>query len=375
MHRWARAGGLVRRGLCTKKAADKTTESEKAAEGLLGKLLKDVKPLTDATVKNIDSFSKRAAEQAKTFTAKAQETAAKGAASAAGSTKTQSGEEKEKAQTGPSKSWMEHFKSAVEDVKSELLTDARSTRANPYEAGQARGLRRDGKEKEVEVEVNAEATGIKLHKDSKWYKQWEDFRETNKFVQTLFGMKMKFDESDNLIVRSIRSVTERVEESMQGEDSDLLQVMTAIKRIDPRFDKEEFIVEVEKQIFPGVLESFYKGDLDTLKKWCNEPSFAVLQSVVQQTDYKSRMTKIVDIGKTDMVTAMFMAQQPVLVFSSRVQTVEMERDPKTGEGIIKPDDKVTAAYYILALSKDVERFDSEWEIVELAVQQEDQNFI
>ena len=45
-----------------------------------------------------------------------------------------------------------------------------------------------------------EALGVVLHKDSKWYQQWKDFRDNNVVFNWFFQMKMKYDESNNTFI-------------------------------------------------------------------------------------------------------------------------------------------------------------------------------
>ncbi|RLV63073.1 hypothetical protein DV515_00018645, partial [Chloebia gouldiae] len=59
-------------------------------------------------------------------------------------------------------------------------------------------------------EANEEAMGMVLHKDSKWYQQWKDFKDNNVVFNRFFEMKMKYDESDNAFIRASRAVTDRV---------------------------------------------------------------------------------------------------------------------------------------------------------------------
>lgn len=64
---------------------------------------------------------------------------------------------------------------------------------------------------------------LTVTKQSKWKKQWSRLRENNpisncKCLPTIFnivdflvfyGMKMRYDESDNLVIRATRSVTDK----------------------------------------------------------------------------------------------------------------------------------------------------------------------
>ena len=72
--------------------------------------------------------------------------------------------------------------------------------------------------------VRRSETGVVLHSSSKWASTWTRFRDNNPVVNSVycgslgcsdrpsewFEWKMKFDESDNLLVRATRSVTDTV---------------------------------------------------------------------------------------------------------------------------------------------------------------------
>ncbi|PIO71253.1 hypothetical protein TELCIR_06858 [Teladorsagia circumcincta] len=60
------------------------------------------------------------------------------------------------------------------------------------------------------VEANEDATGITLHKDSRWYAGWKKFSEENVYYNKLLDWKIRYEESDNIAVRLVRGVTERI---------------------------------------------------------------------------------------------------------------------------------------------------------------------
>ncbi|KAF2982069.1 hypothetical protein EK904_013534, partial [Melospiza melodia maxima] len=121
-------------------------------------------------------------------------------------------------------------------------------------------------------EANEEAMGMVLHKDSKWYQQWKDFKDNNVVFNRFFEMKMKYDESDNAFIRASRAVTDRVTDLIGGlfSKTEMSEVLTEILRVDPSFDKDRFLKQCERDIIPNVLEALISGELDILKDWCYE---------------------------------------------------------------------------------------------------------
>jgi len=83
---------------------------------------------------------------------------------------------------------------------------------------------------------------------------------------------MKYDESDNPLVRASRLVTDKVSELFGGlfSKTELSEVLTEICKTDPNFDKNQFLKDCEFDIIPNILEAMIRGELEILKDWCNE---------------------------------------------------------------------------------------------------------
>lgn len=138
------------------------------------------------------------------------------------------------------------------------------------------------------VEPNTDATGVELHKDSKWSQSWQDFRDNNTYVNKVFDWKMKFDESDNTVIRATRILTDKMTDIFGGlfQKTELSEVLTEISKMDPEFEREAFLKEVETDIIPNVLEAMVRGDLEILQDWCHEGvSLYIGKSSVYQLMY------------------------------------------------------------------------------------------
>lgn len=61
-----------------------------------------------------------------------------------------------------------------------------------------------------DIAPNTEAMGIELHKDSKFYQSWEKFKDTNPYVNKMLDWKIKFDESENPVIKASRLLTNKV---------------------------------------------------------------------------------------------------------------------------------------------------------------------
>ncbi|CAG2239093.1 TIM44 [Mytilus edulis] len=117
------------------------------------------------------------------------------------------------------------------------------------------------------VDADDESTGVVLHKDSKWYQSWENFKDNNAYMNKVFDLKMKYDESDHLLVRGTRFFTDKMGQLFGGvfSKTELSDVLTEICKVEPDFDKERFLKMCEKEIIPNILEAIVRGDLTILK--------------------------------------------------------------------------------------------------------------
>ena len=53
-------------------------------------------------------------------------------------------------------------------------------------------------------------TNVTLHKDAAWKESWRDFRDSSKMMQKLFAMKSTYAESENPLISTARSISDRV---------------------------------------------------------------------------------------------------------------------------------------------------------------------
>ncbi|MGH0184885.1 UNVERIFIED_CONTAM: hypothetical protein FKN15_016250 [Acipenser sinensis] len=152
-------------------------------------------------------------------------------------------------------------------------------------------------------EPNEEAMGVVLHKDSKWYQQWKDFKDNNVVFNRFFEMKMKYDESDNAFIRASRAVTDKVTDVIGGlfSKTEMSEVLTEILKVDPTFDKDAFLKQCEQDIIPNILEAMIRGELDVLKDWCYEATYSQLSHPIQQARAMGLMfhSKVLDIDNID----------------------------------------------------------------------------
>ncbi|EHB04240.1 Mitochondrial import inner membrane translocase subunit TIM44 [Heterocephalus glaber] len=268
----------------------------------------------------------------------------------------------------------------VESVKKEIHESALG-QAGPYRRP-ARLRKRtefEGEkfQEEKVFEPNEEALGVVLHKDSKWYQQWKDFRDSNVVFNRFFEMKMKYDESDNVLIRASRALTDKVTNVLGGlfSKTEMSEVLTEILRVDPAFDKDRFLKQCESDIIPNVLEAMISGELDILKDWCYEATYSQLAHPIQQAKALGLQfhSRILDIDNIDLAMGKMMEQGPVLIITFQAQLVMVIRNPK-GEVVEGDPDKVLRMVYVWALCRDQEELNpyAAWRLLDISASSTEQ---
>ncbi|XP_077988922.1 mitochondrial import inner membrane translocase subunit TIM44-like [Glandiceps talaboti] len=275
------------------------------------------------------------------------------------------------------------FKTISESVKSvkQEIDDATTARAQPYKAPEKLRKRTDRslhtEMTDKQVEANEDATGMVLHKDSKWYQQWQSFKDNNQVFNKIFDLKMKYDESDSAIVRASRVVTDKVSQLFGGvfTKTEMSEVLTEIIKLDPTFTKQMFLQQCENEIIPNILEAIIRGDLEILKDWCYEAPYNMLATPMKQAyamGYKFD-SKILDIDHLDLVMGKMMEQGPVLIISFVSQQIQIVRNAK-GDVIEGDKDKVMRVQYVWVLCRDQECLDpnAAWKLLDLSANSAEQ---
>uniref|UniRef100_A0A8C4Q120 Mitochondrial import inner membrane translocase subunit TIM44 n=1 Tax=Eptatretus burgeri TaxID=7764 RepID=A0A8C4Q120_EPTBU len=218
---------------------------------------------------------------------------------------------------------------------------------------------------------NEEATGMMLHKDSRWYQQWKDFRDSNVVIGRFFEMKMRYDESDNALVRASRAVTEKVSDLMGGlfSKTEMSEVLTEILKADRSFDKDAFLQQCQHDIIPNILEAMMRGDLDVLKDWCYEATFSQLAHPIKQAKALGYTfhSRVLDVDNVDLAMGKLMEQGPVLIITFQAQLVLILRNSK-GDVVEGHPEQVVRMMYVWALCRDQEELNPKaaWRLLDMS---------
>lgn len=268
----------------------------------------------------------------------------------------------------------------VESVKKEI-DESVLGQTGPYRRPERLRKRTEfagAKFKEDKVfQANEEALGLVLHKDSKWYQQWKDFKNNNVVFNRFFEMKIKYDESDNVLIRASRALTDKVTDLLGGlfSKTEMSEVLTEILRADPNFDKDRFLRQCESDIIPNILEAMISGELDILKDWCYEATYSQLAHPIQQAKALGLQfhSRILDISNVDLAMGKMMEQGPVLIVTFQAQLVMVIKSPK-GEVVEGDPDKVLRMLYVWALCRDQQELNpyAAWRLLDISASSTEQ---
>lgn len=196
-------------------------------------------------------------------------------------------------------------------------------------------------------------TNVTLHKDAAWKEAWRDFRDQNKFVQGIFSAGRVYQESENPLISTARSITDTIGGFFA--ENEQAQVIKTIRAMDPTFQVEGFLKELREYILPEVLDAYVKGDVETLKLWLSEAQYSVYEALTKQY-LKAGMKsdgRILDIRHVDIARARILepGDIPVFVITCRTQEVHVYRNAKTNELAAGMEDKVQQVTYAIGITR------------------------
>ncbi|GAB1602491.1 mitochondrial import inner membrane translocase subunit TIM44-like [Argonauta hians] len=279
-------------------------------------------------------------------------------------------------QTSTFKNISQGVKAVKKEIEETTLSRARTYRAPvTLRKRSEKSSKQDPAEKIVEA--NEDATGVVLHKDSRWFQSWQNFKDNNQYVHKLFDLKMKYDESDNVVVRVTRVFTDKVGVVFGSmfSKTEMSEVLTEICRIDPTFDKEMFLRNCEREIIPNILEAMIRGDLEILKDWCYEAPFNTLAQPIRaaySAGYKFD-SRVLDINNIDIAAGKMMEQGPVLIISFNSQQIMAVRN-RSGTIVEGNPDQILRIFYVWALCRDQEELDprAAWKLMDISASSSEQ---
>ncbi|KAG5948410.1 hypothetical protein E4U53_006290 [Claviceps sorghi] len=204
----------------------------------------------------------------------------------------------------------------------------------------------------MEEDPNA-GTNVTLHKDAAWKEAWRDFRDSNKFVQGLFTMKGRYEESENPLISTARSITDRIGGFFA--ENETAMVIKKFRTMDAAFQVEPFLQELREYILPEVLDAYVKGETETLKLWLSAAQYSVYEALTKQYLQAGMKSdgRILDIRNVDILRARMLdpGEVPVFIITCRTQEIHVFRNAKTNELAAGMEDKVQLVTYAIGITR------------------------
>ncbi|PBK72412.1 mitochondria import inner membrane translocase TIM44 subunit [Armillaria solidipes] len=264
----------------------------------------------------------------------------------------------------------------------DALDDSGSAKHAGFEEKEARRLRRQrrlvkaGKDSGIgpaskRTAANPEAgSSVVLHKDSPRQEKWNRLKETNPFLRTFVSLRNSYEETENPVVSSIRSVTQTV--GSWFDENETAQVMRLMKAMDPTFNREGFERELREYIVPEVVDAYLSADQEALKAWCGEATYNVLWATMEQYLRQGLISdsKVLDIRQVDVSAGKILENNiPIFVIQFSTQEVLLFRNVKTREVVVGAEDRVEQCTYIAAITRLEDELTNEltggWKVVEM----------
>ena len=184
-------------------------------------------------------------------------------------------------------------------------------------------------------------------------------------------MKSTYQESDNALISTARSISDRVAGFFA--ENETARVIKTFREMDPNFQLEPFLREMREYILPEVLDAYVKGDIETLKLWLSAAQFNVYHALQQEWTKNGLKVdgKILDIRHVDILSARMLepGDIPVFVVTCRTQEVHVYRQIKTGQLAAGMEDKVQLVTYAIGVTRLPEEVSNPetrgWRLIEL----------
>lgn len=224
-----------------------------------------------------------------------------------------------------------------------------------------------------DIKPDTESQSVELHKNSRLAETWKKFKDDNPYMNKLFEFKMKYDDSDNPLVRVTRDFMDRVTDSVRGvfKSTEMSEVMTEINKVDPNFDHTAFLQDLEKFVIPTILEAMNQNREDILSDWCHESVFNVLSTPHREAAKLGWQihTTILDLQNVELSTGKLMEQGPVLIVTFQAHQVIYATDAKGNVMEGNPDEVVNNTY-VMAFCRDQSDLDpnTAWRLIDAAME-------
>ncbi|KAI9449783.1 mitochondria import inner membrane translocase TIM44 subunit [Russula earlei] len=271
------------------------------------------------------------------------------------------------------------YKTLAETVI-DALDDSGTAKHAGFEEKEARRARRQmrlakaGKEGRIKARVVADpeaGEALVLHASSPRQERWQQLKETNPILRRVAALQEAYQESENPVVSSLRSVTSTL--ASWFDENETARVLRSMKLLDPSFSMEAFERELREYIVPEVVDAYLSADNEALKSWCSEATYNVLWATMEQYLRQGLVpdSKVLDIRQVDVSTGRFLEDNtPVYVITFTTQEVLLFRDRKSRDVVVGAEDRVEQCNYAAVVTRVEEEVENEltggWKVIEMA---------
>lgn len=190
-------------------------------------------------------------------------------------------------------------------------------------------------------------------------------------MQSLFSLKSTYNESENPLISTARSISDRVAGIFA--ENEMARVIKKFREMDPSFQIEPFLREMREYILPEVLDAYVKGDVETLRLWLSEAQAQVYAALTQQYTTAGLKSdgRILDIRHVDILSARLLdpGNIPVFIITCRTQEVHVYRKTQTKELAAGMEDKVQLVTYAIGITRIPDEVNNQetrgWRLIEL----------
>ncbi|PVV01840.1 hypothetical protein BB560_003728 [Smittium megazygosporum] len=231
--------------------------------------------------------------------------------------------------------------------------------------------------KAVRADPNA-GSGIIMHKDSKWKSSWINFKDNNPLMQNIFKAQKDLEQSENPIVETVRTVKDKIRGVLGFfvDETESAQALRQIRdQIDYSFNINDFIRDCREYIIPEVMDAYLLQDIKTLKIWCSDAAFNVLNAIMTSQLSQGIMSdcKILDLRHVEFHSAKVLDNDvPVIIVTFQTQENNVFRNAVTNEIVSGSEDHIELCYYVSIFTKVPENVDDPitggWKMIDLAKQ-------
>jgi import inner membrane translocase subunit TIM44 len=142
--------------------------------------------------------------------------------------------------------------------------------------------------------------------------------------------------------------------------------ITAIMKLDPSFDKEEWAAEVKRSLIPTIIKAHLVGDTKVLKPWLGEAVYNKLAADIRIRKQEGITfdDKILELDEAQILMN-FHEQEPIIIASYAVQLINCIKDKK-GDIIEGRPDAIVMRFYSMAFQQvfDEDQGTVSWKIID-----------